>query len=241
MITEDKLLLLLEQNALHGFKVDFELNMNSFFLLSIATIDELIKFAKVNNINSIFYSYFYFDKESYLIDLEEAEYTVDESIYTLIKKEIVTHNKKIEKMDFTTPRCIAIFVLYQGKHIGIMNTNNWLEQEELLEADEQLDYFMGEYEYILEEKRKKEEEKLNCLKIEFEEYLLNDDEFLNCTNQRLRRHYMRTVFDKSDARKYKSIFMNPTRFGEVLLDNASFWVFIETVWKKYKSNKNSID
>ena len=150
-------------------------------------------------------------------------------------------------MDFSIPKAVAIFVIYEGKYVGIMQFNDWLEKEEILEADEQLYFFTKEYDYILEENRKKEEEKLDDLKIEFEEYLLNDREFLNCTNQALRKHYMKTVFDKSETKNYKSIFMKPTRFGkDRLLDNTSLCFFAETVWRKYKSNlykyrKNSID
>ena len=57
MLTEDILIKTLEDNLLHGFKVDYDLDIDSFVLLSSYTIDELIKFAKVNNINSIFYNY----------------------------------------------------------------------------------------------------------------------------------------------------------------------------------------
>ncbi|MFQ9308637.1 MAG: hypothetical protein ACLR2K_01785 [Paraclostridium sordellii] len=235
MITEEKLLLTIEQEGLYSFKVEFDLDVDSFFLLSTDTIDELIRFAKVNNINSVFYNYFYFDKELYLINLEEAEYAVDESIYKLIKEEIVKHNEKIEKINFKIPRAVVIFVIYQDRQIGLLHTDNWIEKEEILEADEQLEYWKQEYEYIVEEKRKKEEEQLADLKMEFEEYLLHDREFLNCTNQTLRRHYMKTVFDNEIAIKYKSIFMRSTKFGP-LLDRNSLWIFIEMVWKKYKSN-----
>lgn len=157
MIVEDELLQIIEQEGLYGFKVDFDLDIESFFLLRIDTIDELIRFAKVNNINSIFYDYFYFDKYVYLIDLDEAEYVLDESIYKLIKEEIIKHNEKIEKINFGIPRAVAIFVLYQGRKIGLIHTDNWIEKEDILEADEQLEYWEQKHEHIIEDKRLKEE------------------------------------------------------------------------------------
>ncbi|MBU5288296.1 hypothetical protein AALJ34_16835 [Paraclostridium bifermentans] len=236
MIVEDELLKIIEQEALYGFKVDFDLDIESFFLLRIDTIDELIRFAKVNNINSIFYDYFYFDKDVYLIDLDQADYVLDESIYKLIKEEIIKYNEKVEKINFEIPRAVAIFVLYQGRKIGLIHTDNWIEKEDILEADEQLEYWEQKHEHIIEDKRLKEEKQLNDLKIEFEDYLLNDRKFFNCTNQTLRKHYAKSVFDNETAKNYKSIFMKSTRYGSTLLDNTSLLIFIEMVWKKYKSN-----
>lgn len=245
MIAEDKLLEVLEKENIYAFKADVDLDYEKFILLQSESIDELIKFAKVNNINSIFYNYIYYSEYDYKFDLEEVELNTDEDIFKLIKKDISDHNEKIDKIDFSKPRVAVIYVVYQGEKIGLMIIDYWLEEdEEILERDDQLECFIEKYEDILQEKKQKEEEQLDDLKMEFEEYLLSDREFFNCTNQTLRKHYMKTVFDNSTAIKYKSIFMKPTRFGDRLLDNTSLWIFVEMVWKKYKSNmykyKNNI-
>ena len=60
MITEDTLLAVLEKEHLYAFKTDIDLELKDFILLKSESLEELVKFVKVNNINSIFYDYFYF-------------------------------------------------------------------------------------------------------------------------------------------------------------------------------------
>lgn len=237
MITENKLLSSIEKEGLHGFKVTGNLDIDSLLLLSSNTIDELIRFARANNIKSIFYNYLYTDEELYLIDSEEIEYLIDESIYSLLKKDITNHNKKIKNIDFERPIALEIFVIYQSSKVGILYYDNWIEAEELLHAEEQLEKFEQKYEQLLQDKREKEEEQFKDLKIKFEEYLLNDDDFILCTNKTLRSHYKMTIFDKEEASEYKCIFMKQMGFGRSEIDYFNLGLFIEMVWRKYKAKK----
>lgn len=237
MITENKLLSSIEKEGLHSFKVTGDLEIDSLILLSSNTIDELIRFARVNNIKSIFYNYFYSDKELYLIDLEEIEYLTDEPIYNFLKNDITNHNKKIRNIDFEKPIGLEIFVIYQSSKVGILYYDNWIEAEELLDSEEQLEYFEQKYEQSIQDEREKKEEEFKALKIKFEEYLLNDDEFILCTNKTLRSNYSMNVFDKEEALEYKSIFMKPMKFGRSKIDHFSLELFIEMVWRKYKAKK----
>lgn len=236
MITEDKLLEVLEKESLYAFKADVDLDYKKFILLQSESVDELIKFAKVNNINSIFYDYIYYNKDSYKFDLEEVELYTDESIFKLIKKDLVAHNKKIDKIDFSKPRLVVIYTIYQGEKIGLMLIDSWIEEleDEILETDEQLEVFMEKHEDILFEKRQKEQAKLDKLKIEFEEFLLNDEEFLCCTNQAMRRHYMKIMLDSNKAKKYMKAFRTVNMIGNEVEDRTSLWMCIESVWRKYK-------
>lgn len=237
MITEDKLLSSIDNEGLYSFKVEVDLDIDSLLVLSANTIEELIRFAKVNNIKSIFYEYFYPSKELYLIDLEEVEELIDESIYNFVEEDIINHNKKIESIDFKKSIALEIFVIYQNRKIGVTYFDNWLEEEELLQAEEQLENFEQKYEQIFKEKRENEENEFKDLEIKFEEYLLNDDEFKLCTNKTLRNHYRTTIFDKPEASEYKCIFMKPARFGRSEISDFSLGIFIEMVWRKYKAKK----
>lgn len=236
MITEDTLLAVLEKENLYAFKTDIDLELKDFILLKSESLEELVKFVKVNNINSIFYDYFYYSKDSYKFDLEEVELYIDESIFKLIKKDLISHNKKIDKIDFSRPKVAIIHTVYQGQKIGILILDSWIEEleDEILETEYQLEYFMEKYEDVIYEITQKHEAKFDDLRKEFEEFLLKDDEFLCCTNQSLRRHYMKSVFDKVGADKYKPAFMMTNQIGSSIVNTSLLWMYIESAWRKYK-------
>lgn len=236
MITEDTLLAVLEKEHLYAFKTDIDLELKDFILLKSESLEELVKFVKVNNINSIFYDYFYYSKDSYKFDLEEVELYIDESIFKLIKKDLISHNKKIDKIDFSRPKVAIIHTVYQGQKIGILILDSWIEEleDEILETEYQLEYFMEKYKDVIYEITQKHEAKFDDLRKEFEEFLLKDDEFLCCTNQSLRRHYMKSVFDKVGADKYKPAFMMTNQIGSSIVNTSLLWIYIESAWRKYK-------
>ena len=237
MITEGKLLESLEKESLYAFKTDVDLDYKNFILLKSESLEELIKFVKVNNINSIFYDYIYYSKDSYKFDLEEVKLYTEEYIFKLIKKDIISHNKKIDKIDFSKPKVFIIYAIYQSQKVGIMIMDYWLEDDEILETEEQLECFMEKYDDVIYEIKQKDEAKFDDLRKEFEEFLLNDDDFLRCTNQSLRRHYMKSVFDKAGAYKYKSAFLMSTRVGSSIVNTSLLWIHIDSAWKKYKQKK----
>lgn len=236
MITEDKLLEVLKKENLYAFKTLSDFDYKKYILLESESIEELIQFAKLNNINSVFYDYVYYDEDNYKFDLEEVELCVDNSIFKLIKKDIIAHNKKIDKIDFSRPKVAIIHTVYQGQKIGILILDSWIEEleDEILETEYQLEYFMEKYEDVIYEITQKHEAKFDDLRKEFEEFLLKDNEFLCCTNQSLRRHYMKSVFDKVGADKYKPAFMMTNRIGSSIVNTSLLWMYIESAWRKYK-------
>lgn len=238
MISEDKLLELLEAENINAFKIISEFEYRAFIWLQSESIEELIKFAKCNNINSIFYDYIYYYKEDYKFDLEEVELCVDEDIFKLIKKDIIAYNKKVDKIDFSKEKGVHIYVVYQGQKIGILLLDNWMEEleDEILETKDKLKIFMEKYEDKLFEKKQREEEELDRLKVEFEDFLLNDEEFLSCTNQKMRTYYM----DKKIGDMEYSMYMKPfvttdNIMGRPMVNRSVLWIFIESVWRKYKA------
>lgn len=234
MITEEKLLSSIKNEGLYSFKIDSGLDIDSLLVLSDNTLDELIRFAKANNIKSVFYNYFYTYKDLYLIDLEEV---IDEDLYNYANEDIINHNKKVENIDFKRPIGLVVFVIYENSKIGVEYFDNWLEAEEIIEPEEQLENLEKKYEQIIEEKRENKEKEFKDLKIRFEEYLLNDEEFLICTNKKLRNNYITNVFDKPGTSEYKCIFMKSVRFGSNEIDYFTLGLFIEMVWRKYKAKK----
>lgn len=240
MISEDKLVELLEEENINAFKVISEFNHKEFIWLQSESIEELIKFAKCNNINSIFYDYVYYDKEDYIFDLEEVELSVGEDIFKLIKKDIIEYNEKVDKIDFSKEKGVNIYVIYQGQKVGILLLDYWMEEleDEILETEEQLKVFMEKYEDKLFEKKKREEERLDRLKVELEKILLNDEEFLSCTNQKMRTHYMDKMLDDGRYNIYMKAFVTEHSItGRLMVSKSHLWIFIESVWRKYKATE----
>lgn len=249
MITEDKLILQLQKENLYSFRVDI---IDDTILLlkskksnldgtdELSDLDKLIKFTKINNINSVFYTYYNHSKEYFLIDQEEVRDNTDEYLFSLMENDIKDHNKEVEEIDFSKPVLLSIFVIYQSTKIGLEFYDNWTDNEGLLDNVEKLEYLTDKYIGELQEKRTKEkeilEESLADLKLKFEEFLLTDKEFLNCTNQNLRKNFMQTVFKREEAKKYEPLFLIRMRNGDTLINNSKLNVFLEVVWKKYKSN-----
>lgn len=229
-------------------KLMMEHNINCFEVHSVTVelqalsvqlndgIEELLKFAKLNNINSIFYTYFYYDKDKFLIDLdykEMVEGLYGKTILKSIEKDIDEYNKKVESFDFSKPFALDIFVIYQSRNIYIMDVDLWASESGILDAEEKIEELLESKNELVNEKIEKDKHKTNKLMSEFKDYVFNDEEFRVCTNFNLRRQYMRTVFDKEEAKKYKKLFSR----GGALNDNidlSHFFDFIEMVWKEYK-------
>ena len=109
-------------------------------------------------------------------------------------------------------------------------------EDEILETKDKLKIFMEKYEDKLFEKKQREEEELDRLKVEFEDFLLNDEEFLSCTNQKMRTYYM----DKKIGDMEYSMYMKPfvttdNIMGRPMVNRSVLWIFIESVWRKYKA------
>ena len=243
MIKESELKELLFKEHLNVFEVDID--DDEFYKKTLSlegeNIDELIRFAKVNNINSIFYKYYYTYKSHYHIDEEEIKEQLDKDLYSAIETDIKKHNKEVEKIDFSKPWLLHVFIIYQSQYVCVSYIDYWIDDLEISSSEDKVRELMYENKYILRKKDEENQKKLAELKLEFEEFLLNDSEFKNCTNKNLRRHYMNTVFERQEAQKFKPIFMKTNRFGDQIQDNGSFCAYLEVVWKKFKSKtiKNS--
>ena len=231
MIREDELLELFEKENIKAIKAMTDLDYKKFVLLQSESVEELIEFAKDNSINTIFYEYIYYHEGDYKFDLEEVKLDVDRDIFKIIKKDIISHNKKVENLDFSKARVFNTYLIYQGQKIGILVYDSWIKEldYEILKTEDQLEKIMEKYEDKLFEIVQKERAILDKIKIEFEDILINDEEFLCCTNQKMRSYYMNNIIDNKKYKEYTSLFMRG-----MYIDRNSLWVFIESVWKKYK-------
>lgn len=85
---------------------------------------------------------------------------------------------------------------------------------------------------ILESKRNEHLLKEESLKEESKKYVLNDENFKKCTNEKLRRSYLYSVFNSEEVMKYKRVFIGPRGIA-----NAIAYNLIELLWREYKHSK----
>ena len=242
MILEEELKNIMAKEGINCFNVNVTKDSfePSLILLEKNNIDELIRFMKVNNIKNVFYTYLVIDKDYFIIDdelIDEYE-DISDDIYSLISKDIEEYNIRIEQLDFSKPIEIQIFCTYDSHYISINDYDSWCEDADIMPADEKVQSLIDNYKNIIDENKKIIEINKETLKDEFKNYVLNDVEFKNCTNQQLRRNYIcHLVFQREEAKKYAPVFY---RYGTVL-DYQVCVYFIEMMWKEYKSQFNKPD
>ncbi len=234
MILENELKDKLKEASINCFSVmvkdEEKLNLN----LQSNNLDELIEFAKVNDIKTIFYAYSFFDKKEFIID-EEDVFMLDKDVYKQIKSDIKKHNEKVNKLDFTKPASVDIFCIYEGGCVSICEFDLWIEDLNIISGEDRLDELVEECRDIIEKKKEEKEKETESLRQEFRDYIINDDKFKICTNQNLRKEYMRTVFYNEEAKKYKKLFVRGGAFGNDMVDVGRFFDFIEMIWREQKN------
>ena len=218
--------------------------------LSIAlkndNISELIKFCKCNSIKSVFYTYGYYEEDDFTIDEEAEEINLGEEVFKLMKNEIKKYNKKVEKLDFSKPNIMISYVIYQSRYIEFIISDDWIEDKEIIEADEFIEELKEKYEdkileienkrnELIENEKIKREKTLEGLKKEFKELIFNDANFKYCTNKDMRYRYIKELFKNEGMSKYEELFKYNDEFSVI-----EFSDFIEFIWREYKdiSKKN---
>lgn len=234
MISNSQIKEIMTKEHINCFEVMVEKNFfeKSLICLESNDINELISFMKSNNIKNAFYDYTFYNKDYFLIN-EQLTSEFGEDAYSLIVEEAEAHNEMIETFDFSRPLKIKIFCIYESHYIAIIEYDSWCEDLGILSAEEKILDLLECKKEKLESNKKKRKLNDEKLKAEFKNYILHDEEFTKCTNQRLRRDYMYLVFDKEDAQKYKSLFFN--EYGR--LDISIAVNFIEILWREYKLKK----
>lgn len=232
MIQKDELIKIIVDEGLNAFEVRQTPKINDNTIV-LKEINDMIRFCKVNDIKNIFYDYIFLDKENYIID-DEIQENIEKDIYQLIKKEIEEHNKMVETIDFTRPVLLNTFIVFQGNLICILDSDYWHEEVNLMNAEDTIEYLQENYEYILEQKENEREERLEMVKGELKEYMLNDETFLICSNKSLRRNYAENLIKNRNVKKYLEPFVSEYS-GQVAI--TTLVMFVEVVWAEFKNRR----
>lgn len=232
MVQQEELVKIIEEEGLSAFEV-LQTPKISDSTIVLKELSDIVRFCKMNDIRNLFYNYIYLDKDDYIIH-DEIQENIEKDIYKLIKKEIKEHNKRVETIDFTRPVMLKISTIFQNTLVCILESDYWHEEINLLTAEDMVDYLQENYEDVLEQKEAEKEEKLEMLKNELKQYMLEDENFLICTNKDLRRNYAEMLMKNKKMKKY----LEPFKYSH----GDGIWVqslvmFVEVVWAEYRNRK----
>ena len=227
IINREELLKLINDNGLYGIETENNSDIKQILMKS-GKIDDIIKFAKESNINTIFFEYYYYNKEYFKIELEKFEEEYPEEIINIMKNDIIEYNNKIDKIDFETPIKLLVYCIYNGYSIAIEQKDEWGEgyKESIVSGEEQMKIFFEKHQERLEnyitEKEKQKETELERLK----QIIFKDEQFQRSTNKELRYAYINAFLKKNS--KYLQLF------GD---HGIGAYRWIETIWREYKYMK----
>lgn len=236
MLTREEINSIFSKRGISVYESRYSYDSDCDILLKSDDIYELSKLAKENNIKSIFYTFYYLDKEEFIIsdeDKEDPSYVFeDDSFYIsynkFFEKNMRNFNRKIDKIDFSRPIGLYIFLFIYGQNIGIMQSDNWDENipDKYIVLDEVNELLQNITQEYLDKEKQREQEKEERIKKIIEDYLDSTDEWHIFTNQQLRYKYC-TDLAKKLNKEYGMIF-------SVFKLQAE----LELKWRDYKALKN---
>lgn len=230
IINREELVKRINSNGLLGIEIENnskEDNRSQIFMKS-KNIDDIFKFAKENNIHTIFFEYYYYNKEYFKIDLEELEEKYLDEILNIMKNDVIEYNNKVNKINFETPAMLTVYCIYNGCLITVRLENEWGEiyKKEIISGVQQMEILFEKHQKRLEEYIQEKEEQRELELEKLKRIIFNDEKFQKSTNKDLRTTYIRDFLKKNP--NYKDLF----NYGNGYDWNSYKW--IDKIWKEYK-------
>ena len=181
------------------------------------------------DIENVFLTFKYEDKEKYLIRDEFVVYKYGEEIYNLIKPSLEEYNRKLEENYLNIPIEMKIVFIEENVAYTYGWKNSWMVDYEIGSPITVVDNMVKDSSKVKEVQDKNKEE-IEQLKLELQEIIINDPDFKGCSNKRLRNQYKQLLERKDCFEKYRKCFINPT--GYFSMNELEY--FIELTWKALK-------
>lgn len=222
---------MIKDNGFYGIEVEnsFEDDVINKITMKSQNINDIFKFAKENDIHTIFYGYYYYDKEFYTIDLKNLEEKYDKEVVDMMKRDVIEYNKKVNSIDFEKPIILVVYCIYNGCSITVELYDEWIEKEDILAGHEKMDLIFEQnqekLESYIDKKAKQRDIELENLK----QIIFQDEQFKKSTNKNLRTDYIYKFLEKNP--NYSELF----NYGNGVRFNAYKW--IDIIWREYKDNK----
>ncbi|MEL7672046.1 hypothetical protein [Methanobacterium sp.] len=230
MIIEKIVIDKLAENDIDTFEVDTsDSQLETLITLKNSNVEEFLRFIKSHNITTVFYNKAFYDPDIFKIT-DQVISRLDDDLLKLLAYEIDNYNIQIDDIDFSRPIQITYFALYQGQKVGFFESDYWHLDEGLLLGKEKYLDLIESYECAIDdvlERRKETEEKL---KSDLETLIYEDEQFLLCTNQRLRLSYIQQLLNKKNLVQYRELFTHGSEF----INPRTAQNYIDLVWKKLK-------
>lgn len=192
-------------------------------------IESFISLTESLELKTVFYEYFYLDKEEFLITGEMIE-RYDEEIVELLLDKINEYNSMVEEADFSKPAMLKIFAIHESYAFGISMANMDLFPIYSCSPTTKLSIMIDENEKEVVEIQEKINKRDIALKEELKRTILNDEKFSMCKNQTLRMNYLRDLLSNGTGEKYRYLFAE----GSGYISNGTLKNFIELVWNELK-------
>ncbi|MCW3491535.1 hypothetical protein [Dethiobacter alkaliphilus] len=233
MLQENELITKLQKSSMYC--ISFSDRAYLDVVLKEANIEKLVEFAAKIKEGVIFYKYGCYDIEDYLI----PDSWVDDYPKNFVKK-VNAHNRYLQSLEFDRPYYLVVFLIYNGLKIGFRDTNDWLVNENVFDAEEMIEELKAEYSEEIEkareeknkeaEKAEKEKNKQSEIMLgELREFILSDVEFHYCKNQFARYEYIRNLYEEGKYAAHLEFLMpfGAPHIGKVKL-------FMDKTWAIYQ-------
>lgn len=232
IVNREELIKMIDDNRLCGIETEnnHKENEKNQVIMKSKDINTIFKFAKENNIHTIFFQYYYYDKEYFKIDLVELEKEYPKEILNIMEKDIIDYNNKVDKIDFETPIMLKIYCLYNGFSITLEMKEEWGEtyKEDIVSGVKQMEILFEKYQKRLENYINEQEELREVELEKLKQIIFKDEKFQISTNKELRYAYINNFLKKNS--KYWNLF------GE---HGTEVYRWIETIWREYKEKRNN--
>ncbi len=198
-------------------------------ILSTTYLKTIVDYAQKQKLNHIFYRYMLGDKNNF--SLWNSKLRIDRDLSIVANNDIIAYNDKINTIDFDKPAVLELFCLDHGIAITARLKAPWFE--DLMTSNEFLAQLEEKYFDVLNKTKENRASQRESILEELKPILLENTEFALCTNQNLRRDFMRKFLAKSENKRFQNIFLNDTGY----IDFYAVSNFADLVYAMYKQSK----
>ncbi|GKX65823.1 hypothetical protein [Inconstantimicrobium mannanitabidum] len=238
MKTEQELLELFKSSNIDGYKIEqtfettnSEENFATTNSMQLMCVEDIIKFSCKNNINSMFYYYGFTSEEALVIDDEIiSDFWLEPEVKLILQDKFDEHNKRVYELDFNKPIYLYVYIIHQGIVLFAAEQDFWFFEEGLDFPKYVCEKIIDDNMNDINAERENKMERVYRDREVLHQQILNDEEFQQCTNQRLRLIYTGKIFKNNIDNK--KLFIKESG-GHYDITPGEF---IELIWKEYKNN-----
>ena len=200
----------------------------------ITKFDDFISFLIKNQIKQVFIHEQCIDPEEFMIKNETFR-NLGVSRYELeyLEEQIEEYNDKISNADIEIPEMVIVVCIWNGQRFHNVFLNEIVIKDEILvSAEEKLAELIMSNKQEIEKANELKEQLIETQKEQLQLQILKDPKFKECTNNRMRRNYIKDIFVSDLApQELTSVWL----FNNYL--NQEAYDFIETIWRDYKKRR----